>query len=274
MHLIDVDQFKKVMFRAGELARTLRQEGFSIDRSIKSNISTSADKALSEYLDEELPRILNVPIINEETYFESTAPTDSQFWLVDPIDGTLSFINGFDGYVTQAALMINGVPTIAIVYAPESNELFFAESKFGAFKNEIPIRVSPNLFPQSIIDNYSHPDPVIAKIITELGISHYHESGSLGLKICRVAEGTADLFVKHTRVYDWDIAPGALILKEAGGHSSMMDGREFNFKINMKKENFLASNKLQDLTKLNSILTEERSTRKPLSPGATIEKVE
>ncbi len=273
-HHIDADQFKKVMFYAGDLAKALRQKGFSIDHSVESNLSTSADKVLSEYLSEELSKILNVPIVNEETYFETVGPTVSQFWLVDPIDGTLSFINGFEGYVTQAALMINGLPAIAIVYAPESNEFYFAESGFGAFKNDVPISVSRNYSPRSIIDNYPEPDPVIAKIISEIGIGDYLESGSLGLKICRVAEGRADLFIKHTRVYDWDIAPGALILTEAGGHYSLLDGQEFNFKSKIRKENFLASNRIQNFAKLNRIVREDLSMRKHLSLDVTIEKAE
>ena len=86
--------------------------------------------------------------------------------------------------------------------------------------------------------------------MSHFGIRKYLESGSLGLKICRVAEGNADIFVKQTRVHDWDVAPGALILQEAGGIYSLLKGEEYKFQGKIKKENFLAINRLHILPNL------------------------
>jgi 3'(2'), 5'-bisphosphate nucleotidase len=247
---IDVKLLKKTMISAGQLARSMRSKIVIVDESDRSNVTTNVDVAINDYLLENLTKVLAIPMVSEESYSESVVPPFDPYWIIDPIDGTLSFLNGFDGYVTQVALISQGLPIVAIVYAPETNELYFAESGLGASKNDKEIKVSANPWPQSVIDNYPVPNRFVEGVMSHFGIRNYRESGSLGLKICRVAEGNADLFVKQTRVHDWDIAPGALILHEAGGFYSLLNGDEYNFQGKIKKENFLAINRLHSLPKL------------------------
>ena len=66
-------------------------------------------------------------------------------------------------------------------------------------------------------DNYPKAKGIAAEIACDLDIQGYLESGSIGLKICRVAEGKAHLFVKDIELYDWDVAAPHLILRESGG---------------------------------------------------------
>src|SRR5207253_4609201 len=70
----------------------------------------------------------------------------------------------------------------------------------------------------TLIDNYPNPRGVAADLYGELSFKKYVESGSTGLKICRVADGTADALFKDCGLRDWDIAAPHLILQEAGGH--------------------------------------------------------
>lgn len=73
-----------------------------------------------------------------------------------------------------------------------------------------------------MIDNYPSPRGAAADLFRDLSFTRYEESGSIGLKICRIADGTADVFFKAVAVRDWDVAGPQLILEEAGG--ILLDG--------------------------------------------------
>lgn len=158
------------------------------------------------------------PIVSEEDGADGKAAAGERYWLVDPIDGTASYAQGFAGFVTQVALMEHECPILAVVFAPQSNELFVAEQGRGAFRNGTRLRLpqaSPSL---TLVDNYPSPRGLAADLYGDLSFTKYVESGSTGLKICRVADGTADALFKDCGLRDWDIAPPHLILQEAGGH--------------------------------------------------------
>ena len=93
---------------------------------------------------------------------------------------------------------------------------FTAVKQNGAYKNgsRLPNVKSPST---TLIDNYPEPRGIAAKLFDKMALEQYVESGSLGLKICRIAEGSADIFVKDVLVKDWDLAAPELILHEAGG---------------------------------------------------------
>ena len=86
-----------------------------------------------------------------------------------------------------------------------------------------------------VVDNYPTPKRAAAVIMNHIPMATYLESGSLGLKCCLVADGTADLFVKDVIVRDWDIAPAAIMLSEVGGFLSLPDGSEYCFTGEMEK---------------------------------------
>jgi 3'(2'), 5'-bisphosphate nucleotidase/myo-inositol-1(or 4)-monophosphatase len=162
-----------------------------------------------------------IPIVSEEDESPEAACEAEVYWLIDPIDGTASYAQGFSGFVTQVALMNRQVPVLAAVFAPAHQQLFVAERGRGAFCNglRLPAERSAGL---TLIDNTPSPSGVAADLYAAWPFAHYLECGSIGLKICRVADGTADVFVKAVTVRDWDLAPPHLILQEAGG--CLVDG--------------------------------------------------
>jgi len=162
-----------------------------------------------------------IPVVSEEDATEDPRPGADRYWLIDPIDGTASYAGGFDGFVTQVALMEHQVPILAVVYAPVYQDLFVAMKGSGATLNgaRLPLGRSTEL---TLIDNYPTPRGIAADLYREMSFSRYLECGSIGLKICRVAEGVADVFLKDVLVRDWDLAAPHLILHEAGG--CLVDG--------------------------------------------------
>lgn len=157
-----------------------------------------------------------VPVVSEEDA-ASIAACACDHFIIDPIDGTASFAHGFDGWVTQAAYISEGRPVMAGIFAPASDEYFSAISKQGAYCNgrHLSLNSSAELA-MSLIDNYPEPRGIAQELMQALHIPEYVESGSIALKICRVADHSADLFVKDMSPRDWDVAAPMLLLAEAG----------------------------------------------------------
>lgn len=169
-----------------------------------------------------------MPILSEEAAFPD-GPRPSEYFLIDPLDGTASYAHGFPGFVTQVAVIRDGRPTLAAVYAPQLNLAWAAAVGGGAFLGGERLQVAVRADRLTVIDNYPSPRGVAAYLVARLPATDYVECGSIGLKACRVADGTADVFVKDVIVRDWDIAPADLIISEAGGWLTSLDGIPYKY---------------------------------------------
>ncbi len=171
----------------------------------------------------------DLPIVSEEDLGSHAVDRLSRYWLVDPIDGTASFCGGYSGFVTQLALMDGARPVLGAVYGPALDLMYVAEQGSGASANGARLAVDWRGGDVVLTDNYTEPRGIARLLVEKLPCAGYLESGSIGLKICRVADGQADLFVKDVTVRDWDLAPAHLILAEAGGVLVDLGGREIDY---------------------------------------------
>jgi len=206
-----------------------------------AQLKTEADREAHQALSTALTGLLNIPVLSEEDPASHIDPRPERYWLIDPIDGTASLAGGFDGFVTQAALMENGEPVLASVYAPVLDRLYIAEKGSGAFCNGEPIYVSDDEGRLILVDNYPEPKGTAIRMMEELSCTGYLESGSISLKILRVADGSADLFFKDVVVRDWDVGAPLLILQEAGGNFTTVDGKPYPFSGNLEKTGLIAA---------------------------------
>jgi 3'(2'), 5'-bisphosphate nucleotidase len=217
--------------RVGEALASWQHEGKLAGVQLGTQFKAEADQWAEELWQKELHAILpGIPIISEEdpdSHFQSTG---GGCWLVDPLDGTASFAGGYRGWVTQVALMENSRPVAAVVFAPLFGELFRAEFSKGAFCNDQRLSLNPEKKAETLVDNYPEPRGLASVVMRQHGLTRYLESGSIGLKICRVADGQADVFVKDVSVRSWDLAPGDLILSEAGGALTTPAGVAFDYR--------------------------------------------
>ncbi|MEZ9645217.1 3'(2'),5'-bisphosphate nucleotidase CysQ [Vibrio sp. 10N.261.52.C2] len=183
-----------------------------------TQFKAKADLMAHDFLVKELAKISSsIPVVSEEDESTLVGGRPSTYWLIDPIDGTASYIGGFSGYVSQVALMEHGQPILAAIYAPELGLLYSGKQGQGAKLNGEPLEQLTHRSSRILIDNYPEPRGFSHKAYEGLNCDKYIESGSLGLKLLRVADGTADVFVKDVIVRDWDLAPAELILREVGG---------------------------------------------------------
>ena len=197
----------------------------------------------------------NSQILSEENKFNKIS---SNFWLIDPIDGTRSFYNNFNGYVIQIAYIINKQPVYSLIYAPVLERLWTAKMNQGAYLNGKKIEHKKSRKKIRIVDNY--PSAVgISKIITQkIKNTKYLESGSIGLKAVMIAEDSADIFVKDVKFKDWDIIPAQLINNEVGNVVCDLNGGKISICNSLKKNKGLIVCKKIFKTKIIKIIKNEQ----------------
>jgi fructose-1,6-bisphosphatase/inositol monophosphatase family enzyme len=249
-----IDEIASAVRAVGAKVLQCRDEG-KIDGTWHGpQFKAEADLIADECMRESLRRIENIPLISEEDVGSQREDRPFRYWLIDPIDGTASFAHGFAGFVCQAALVEGGQALLSAVVAPALNRIYTAELGKGSFLNGKRITAKPVLATQlTLVDNYPEPRGVAARLFRDLPCAHYVESGSIGLKICMVADGTADLFVKDVVVRDWDVAAPLLVIREAGGFLRQYSGAEFVFSGSYEKQGLIATTSQALIERIDSL---------------------
>jgi len=202
---------------------------------------TSADRAAEAWVVEYLTSFYPADAVLAEEAFDQkrtawTAP--SAYWTVDALDGTASFVDGFDGFCIQVAYVVDGALVLGVVHQPARSTTFWALSGAGAYRQgprgkaqRLKLKAVRN-WPRRPVFIDSTPPTGPAGSLLALRGGRFLECGSTGVKICRVAEGKAQVLAKSNRYKLWDIAPGHLILSEAGGRLGLWDGSEVSYRSN------------------------------------------
>lgn len=195
-----------------------------------------------------------VAVLSEEDESSRESLRPEQYFLIDPIDGTASYAHGFPGFVTQVALIKAGHPVLAAVRAPVLELTWSAEVGGGAFVGDRRLQVRRPVGRIVVIDNYPSPRGAAELMMRGLPGTAYVECGSIALKACRVADGTADVFVKDVVVRDWDVAPADLILSEAGGYLRDVHGQAYRYNEPPEKAGLIAAADTELATRVLDLL--------------------
>ncbi len=214
-----IEFITKIAVEAGEKIMEIRRSaGLSVRYKADASPVTEADLTANRHIVTHLESLRVAPIVSEES---SPAVTVADtFWLVDPLDGTRDFVAGRDTFVVSIALVNGGAPVLGALYAPALGELFWAEKGKGAFKKE-PTGSPKRIFNKSTRDKLrvlasgSQMTPSLQTFVDGLAVGELTRFGS-ALKMCRVAEGEADLYPRFGRTSEWDTAAGHILLEEAG----------------------------------------------------------
>jgi len=165
--------------------------------------------------------------LSEETADSPERLGKRRVWVVDPIDGTRSFVEGRPEFSLSIGLADAGRAVLGVVYNPATGELYHALAGGGAFRNGEPIRVAG--------DAAGGERQVLLASRTEIGrgqLDPFKEAwevsplGSTAYKIARVADGSAAVFLSGGPKAEWDVCGGDVILREAGGVLTDYAGRE------------------------------------------------
>ena len=235
---------------AGELSLSLRKAGLKKeikpDNTPVSNGDLEVNKFITEKIFEMTP---DIPIISEENSENKDNSNLKDFWLVDPIDGTYSYINGLEEFTINAGLIINNKPIAGLINAPAKKRLFYSYGEGNAFElsNGKTINLSNKDVakdkPIKFISYSSKIKPEIQKIYKDIGVVENVKMKS-SLKFCVVASGEYDGYVAEPRAYEWDIAAGHAILVSAGGTVTDFDGNEILYgKKDLKNPSLILKSK-------------------------------
>jgi myo-inositol-1(or 4)-monophosphatase len=166
--------------------------------------------------------------LSEESV-DDPARLDARYvWIVDPIDGTRAYIAGLPDWAVSAALVENGRPIAACLYAPVSDEFFLATAGQGATRNGTAITATPGVQiegariagPKKFLERVQ----AIAAPFTVMPRTH-----SLALRLARIAEGTFDAAIAGGNSHDWDLAAADLLVHEAGGALTSFGGETVTY---------------------------------------------
>jgi 3'(2'), 5'-bisphosphate nucleotidase/myo-inositol-1(or 4)-monophosphatase len=256
-----IDELGDAVVRVGDHLMKWRNSGPIEGSWNGTQLKTQADLKAHSLLVNELSAIDPViPIMSEEDPDSWKFIEKDRYFVIDPIDGTASYAGGFPGFVTQVALIEKNRPTLAAIYAPAFGQLFTAIFDLGAFLNEKQIHISSPDRWNTLIDNYPEPRGVTAEAFQNLHLTNYIECGSISLKICKVAEGTADIFFKNILVRNWDIAAPHLVIAEAGGVLLDIWGKEYDYSQTTRQAGVVAANSVDHANRLISWYSNNYST--------------
>jgi len=253
-------KISNISVEAGRIILDYYNKNLNITFKADESPLTQADLASNKLITDTIKKITpNIPILSEEEFIEWDVRKEwKKYWLIDPLDGTKEFIKKNGEFTVNIALIENNRPTLGVIYAPVSNELYFAKKNFGSFKiltskqlntldNAKKISIKINKTNKvNIIGSRSHSNPILNKWVSKnFNDFQILQKGS-SLKFCLIAEGFADIYPRFGPTSEWDIAAGHIILEEAGGKLKSIDNKEilYNEKEDILNPNFFAYNNI------------------------------
>lgn len=222
---------------AGRRIMEIYQSDFRVGTKEDLSPLTAADLASHHCLVEGLQVLRPLyPVLSEESGgidFEQRSAWET-FWLIDPLDGTKEFIKRNGEFTVNIALIHRHQPVLGVVFAPAKDLCYFASEGCGAFKQigdaepQI-IRVAAAAPPTvRVVGSRSHGAIALELYLSRLG-EHALVSVGSSLKLCLVAEGSADLYPRIGPTSEWDTAAAHCVVREAGGEVTDLSGAPLRY---------------------------------------------
>lgn len=199
-------------------------QDFGIEKKADNSPLTLADKAahlcIMRYLQE-----TGIPVLSEEGQYMAYEERRvwNRLWIVDPLDGTKEFIRKNGEFTVNIALVEDGAPVLGVIYIPATDTLYYGIVGEGAFKQvgektiQLPLSTKHDGF--VVVASRSHMTPETEAYVADVRRMYSQveliSSGS-SIKICLVAEGTADSYPRFAPTMEWDTAAGDAIARAAG----------------------------------------------------------
>ncbi len=225
--------------RAGAIQLAKFGTDFRVDKKgtidLVTEVDVEVERMVRALIAERFP---DHAVFAEELSRTDPAGTASHVWVFDPIDGTTNYSHGLPIFCASLALEVEGEPVVGAVYDPSRGELFTAERGVGAFLNGRPLQVSSTTdlvnamlvtgFPYDV---HQRVDEIVGLFARFVGQARaVRRLGSAAIDLCYVAAGRMDGFWEQ-QLKPWDTAAAVLILREAGGCVTGMDGSPYTSRV-------------------------------------------
>ena len=190
---------------------------------------SEADIAVNDLLESRLRQATpDYGWLSEESVDDETRLGKRLVWIVDPIDGTRAYLAHREDWCVSVALVEDATPILAAVFAPATDEFFFAMRGQGAVRNDVAVRATSG----SGLDfsRMAGPKPLVQRLSPSSDeITLFPRIGSLALRLCRVAQGSLDAAFAGGQSRDWDLAAANLIVQEANGRMTALSGEAIEY---------------------------------------------
>jgi 3'(2'), 5'-bisphosphate nucleotidase len=242
---------RKLVDEAGAAILEVYSSSHDVQYKADDSPITRADRAAHEILCAGLQYLTpEIPVLSEESA-DGHAPGVrhgwQEYWLVDPLDGTREFISRNGEFTVNVALVRDHRPVLGVVSAPVLDVVYYGAEGVGAFLAHgngpgEPIHVRrPAASPLVVVGSRSHRGDSLDSVLERLGPHEMRPMGS-SLKICLVAEGSADLYPRLGPTSEWDTAAAQAVVEAAGGALTTLDGKalRYNQRDTLLNPHFLA----------------------------------
>lgn len=228
-------QMSEVMKKCGELMLSAKRDSMHIDSKAGcANFVTEYDTKVQEELRRRLSDIVPDAIFIGEEGEQCSFSNKGKFFIVDPIDGTTNFIKDYRVSCVSVAYVVDGIIEIGMIYNPYMDELFWAKRGEGAYCNGVRIHASKQPLSNGIVIFGTSPyDATLSEKSFKMAYEYFRQSldirrsGSAALDLCAIAAGRAEMFFELI-LQPWDYAAGTLLVEEAGGKVTTVDGKEIS----------------------------------------------
>ena len=220
----DVTLLAETVREAGALGLSMFRTELRMWTKGASSPVSEADIAVNDLIERRLRDATpDYGWLSEESADDSSRLGKPLVWIIDPIDGTRGYLAGREDWCVSAALVQDATPLIAAVFAPSTDEFFFAVRGQGATLNGAAIRATAgNSFDFS---RMAGPKPLVERLSpSSEEIALHPRIGSLALRLCRGADGSLDAAFAGGQSRDWDLAAADLIVHEANGRMTALSG--------------------------------------------------
>lgn len=227
-----LEQIIAIVREAGEIVLSARDiSAQTHEKTSAADLVTEYDVAVENFLREKLLKLLPEAVFFGEEEAGPAHPERGWAFIVDPIDGTANFVRDLRQSAISVGLAKDGVVEYGVVYDPYKNEVFSARRGGGAFLNGVPIHVSEKPLAEGIfamgtaLYRREYAAPTLR--LTEQLFSRccdFRRMGAAALDLCAVACGRVELFFEYS-LCPWDYAAGSLLVTEAGGAVSTLEGQ-------------------------------------------------
>ncbi len=239
-------QVEKIAREAGKIIMQVYARDFEVMHKADKSPVTEADLAANEHIESELTKLApQFPILSEESKYPSFFERSKweYYWLIDPLDGTRAFVKKTDEFTVNIALICHHRPVLGVVYIPINQTSYYAAKDMGAYKlgadkEMIPIYCRELASPPSIIGNKASTG-ITQRFLDRVG-DHEFKQMSSSWKVCLVADGSVDLYVRLFPTSEWDTAASHAVVNEAGGRLVTIDMQPllYNTKESLKNPYF------------------------------------
>jgi 3'(2'), 5'-bisphosphate nucleotidase len=248
---IDIDIVCEVAKAAGQAILSIYDGNHAVEYKDDKSPLTAADKASHEVIIAGLQKHFpEIPILSEEGVDISYEERKnwSQFWCVDPLDGTKEFIKRNGEFTVNIALIEDGRPVAGVVYVPVLEKMYRGSAEAGCWLSiadgepvRVQVRDADHSAGLTVVMSRSHPSPDLEAYLKNIKVAEAMPVGS-SLKLCVIAEGLADLYPRLGPTMEWDTAAGHAVVEAAGGTVEQPNGDSLAYnKQNLLNPYFIVS---------------------------------